>query len=269
MKIREYRRAASLEEAWALLGESKDNCVLGGGVFLHKTSRQINIAVDLVDCGLCYIRETDADVLIGAYTCLRDIETSPLIRREFGSAFTEVLRHLIGVQLRNHITIGAHVYARFGFSDIIPVLLALNAGICLFRHGGMTLKDFMRAEARTFKGDILTEIRIPKEGRKTKVQMMRNSYADYSILCLAVSRSGGDWIVVAGARPGGAAFAEGAMSRLRSAPVSAEAIPALAEEIAGEFRFGDNFRASAEYRKELCLVFARRALEELIPPYEA
>jgi CO/xanthine dehydrogenase FAD-binding subunit len=101
-----------------------------------------------------------------------------------------------------------------------------------------------------------------------KVQMMRNSYADYSILCLAVSRSGDDWIIVAGARPGGAAFAEGAMSRLKSTKVPVESIPALAGEIAGEFRFGDNLRSSAGYRKELCLAFARRALEELIPVYE-
>jgi CO/xanthine dehydrogenase FAD-binding subunit len=268
MQIREYRRAASLEEAWTLLQESKDNLILGGGVFLRKTKRRINIAVDLVDCGLNYIRETGAELLIGAYTCLRDIETSALLQREFGDVFREVLQHLIGVQLRNHITIGAHVYARFGFSDIIPLLLALNAGIRLFRRGEMTLKDFMGAEARTIKDDILTEIRIPREGRKTKVQMMRNSYADYSILCLAVSRSGDDWIIVAGARPGGAAFAERAMSRLGSAKVSGEAIPALAGEIAGEFRFGGNFRSSAEYRRELCRIFARRALEELLPAYE-
>lgn len=263
MEIKEYRKAASVEEAYGLLGQSGRNCIIGGCTFLRKTHRKINVAVDLSECGLSYIRETEREVLIGAYTSLRDAETSELLHREFGDIFTEALRHLIGVQLRTHITIGAHVYSRFGFSDLIPVLLSLHARVRLFRCGEMTLKDFMNADVQTIKGDILTELVLPKEGRAAAVQMMRSSYNDYSIFCLAVSRAGNDWIIAAGVRPGRAALAERAMECLKDAELTADCISALAEGIAREFRFGSNFRGSAEYRRELCAVFARRALEKL------
>jgi len=263
MEIREYRKAASLEEAYELLGKSRQNRIIAGCTFLHRTRLKINIAIDLSDCGLSYIRETEQEMLIGAYTCLRDMETSELLCREFGDVFTEVLKHLIGIQLRSHITIGAHVYSRYGFSDLIPVLLSLGARVRLYRCGEMSLKDFMNAEPITIKGDILTEIVLPKEGRKAKGQMMRNSYNDYSIFCLAVSRADDDWIIAAGAHPGRAALAERTMERLKGAELTTDAISAFVQEIPREFRFGSTFRASAEYQSELCSIFARRALEEL------
>jgi CO/xanthine dehydrogenase FAD-binding subunit len=160
------------------------------------------------------------------------------------------------------------VYSRFGFSDLIPALLSLNARVRLFRRGEMSLWDFMNAPLPAplpaVQKDILVEIILPKEGRKTKVQMMRNSYTDYSLFCLAVSRRANDWIIAAGVCPGRAVLAEGTMARLRD---SGEALPAnapaMAAGVAEELRFGDNGRASAAYRRELCVRFARRALEEL------
>lgn len=263
MEIKEYRRAASLDEAYALLSKSPQNCVLGGCTFLRKTQRAVNLAIDLTDLGLRYICETGDEVRIGAYTTLRDMELSPVIPAAFGTVFHEAFRHLIGVQLRTHITIGAHVYARFGFSDLIPVLLSLNTRVRLYRGGEMPLNDFLLAGAKDVKGDILIELIVPKEGRAAKVQMMRSSYNDYSILCLAVSRVGDDWIIASGARPSRAALAPETMAALRHTPPTPETIPALAQSVADEFRFGTNLRGSAEYRRALCAVFARRALEEL------
>lgn len=263
MEIREYRRAASLEEAYELIHKSKQNVILGGCTFLRKTGRKIGIAVDLRDCGLDYIRETDHEMRIGAYTCFRDLETNTRLYELFGNVFQEIFKHLIGVQLRNHITIGGHVYSRFGFSDLIPVLLSLHARVKLYRGGEMSLHAFMDADVKAVKGDILTEVILPKEGRKAFVQMMRSSYNDYSIFCLAVSRVDNDWIIAAGVLPGRAMLAEKAMEQLKKSDFSKDRIDQLVREITGEFRFGSNFRGSGEYREALCGVFARRALEQL------
>ena len=195
---------------------------------------KIGTAIDLSACGLDYIRETEEAVMIGAYTSLRDIETSAVILENFGPALREVLEHLIGVQLRNVITIGAHVASRFGFSDIIPTLLAMNASLRFYRGGVKSLWAYMNEDVP--ERDILVEIVLPKEGRRTKVQMMRLSYNDYSIFCLAASRVKENWINAAGVLPG---------------------------RITAEYRFGTNYRGTAEYRRTLCEVFARRAIEEL------
>lgn len=261
MRIREYARPESLEKAYDLLMKSKSNRILGGCTFLKRTHLNINTAIDLKDCGLSYIRETEDAVLIGAYTPLRDIETSKTISHEFGTMLSDVLEHLIGIQLRNIITIGAHVASRFGFSDIIPVLLSLDAHVRFFHSGEKSLWSFMQ-EKRPER-DILTEIILPKEERRGKAQTMRLSYSDYSIFCLAASRAGDDWIIAAGVFPGRARLAEKTMSLVNGTHVRKSDAAVLARDITDNYRFGSNYRASAEYRRELCLVFARRAIEEL------
>ena len=202
-----------------------------------------------------------ARVMIGAYTSLRDIETSAVILENFGPALREVLEHLIGVQLRNVITIGAHVASRFGFSDIIPTLLAMNASLRFYRGGVKSLWAYMNEDVP--ERDILLEIVLPKEGRRTKVQMMRLSYNDYSIFCLAASRVKENWIIAAGVFPGRAKLAEKTMSEMRDTPVTRGRAAELARRITAEYRFGTNYRGTAEYRRTLCEVFARRAIEEL------
>jgi CO/xanthine dehydrogenase FAD-binding subunit len=271
MEIKEYRRAASLEEAAELLQKSRRNRLLGGCTFLRRTRLSIQTGIDLIDLDLRYIRETAEDLRIGAYTSLRDMETSGILKKEYGDFFVKLLEHFVGVQLRSHITIGAHVYSRFGFSDIIPALLALNARLRLFRGGEMSLWDFMRAPCKSIRADILTELILPKEGRKAAVSMMRTSYNDYSLLCLAASCSGSGWIISAGARPGQAILAEKAMARLAEAAFAETirsgdraALAGFAAETAEECNLGSNMRASAEYRKELCAVFARRIITELL-----
>lgn len=261
MQIREYRKPATLEEAYALLTKGKTNRILGGCTFLKRTNIKIGTAIDLADCGLSYIRETEDMIAIGAYTSLREIETSEVLLREFGTVLREPLEHLIGVQLRNAITIGAHVASRFGFSDIIPTLLALNASVRFYHGGVKSLWDYMREDVP--EKDILVEVLLPKEGRRAKVQMMRLSYNDYSVFCLAMSRAGENWIVSAGVFPGRAKLAERTMAEMNAGHVTGADASILAEHIVSEYRFGSNYRGTAEYRRELCRVFARRAIEEL------
>ena len=264
MQITTYHKAASLGEAHALLQASPQNRLLGGCTFLRKTSLKINVAVDLSDCGLDYIRVCENEVHIGAYTSFRDIETSPVLQEDFGDIFKTALEHLIGVQLRSQITVGAHVFSRYGFSDLIPALLVLNARVRLYSAGEMRLDDFMRAGYKTLRGDILTELILPREKRLSQLHMLRNSYSDYSVFCLAASRLGDDWIIAAGARPGPAVLAGNTMEALKADRPGRDNIPDLARRITSEFVFGSNIRASAAYREQLCTVFARRALESLL-----
>lgn len=104
---------------------------------------------------------------------------------------------------------------------------------------------------------------LPKEGRRTKVQMMRLSYNELFHLCLAASRVKENWIIAAGVFPGRAKLAEKTMSEMRDTPVTRGRAAELARRITAEYRFGTNYRGTAEYRRTTCEVFARRAIEEL------
>ena len=131
---------------------------------------------------------------------------------------------------------------------------------------GLDAKDYEQAYVRYVETDFGADdvyIVLPKEGRRAKVQMMRLSYNDYSIFCLAASRVKENWIIAAGVFPGRAKLAEKTMSEMRDTPVTRGRAAELARRITAEYRFGTNYRGTAEYRRTLCEVFARRAIEEL------
>lgn len=264
MNIREYARPATLDEAYELIKKGRANRLIGGCTFLKRTKLNIKTAVDLMDCGLDYITEDNEAVHIGAYASLHEVETSQAVRQAAGSMLEEAMSHLIGVQLRNQIRIGAHVASRYGFSDIIPTLLALNARVCFFKGGEKTLWAYMQ-EKITPKTprDILTEIILPKENRRGKTQMMRLSYADYSIFCMSVSRAENGWILAGGNFPGPARLAEEVMAEMNQPGAFIGDPDYWAQKTADSFTFGSNWRGSAEYRRELCRIFTGRAIEEL------
>ncbi len=70
---------------------------------------------------------------------------------------------------------GGSVASKFGFSDIIPALLAVHADIVTFKGGRMSMQDYMTYRER----DILVEIRIPKVDVAVSVEALRISRGDF------------------------------------------------------------------------------------------
>jgi len=258
MKIKNYVKPASLEEAYTLLQASKKNRLLAGCTFLRMTDIYINTGIDILDLGLDYICEEEDCIRIGAATPLRKMECNEALHTCSDGAFADILQHLIGVQLRNSITIGAHVFCRYGFSEIITLLLAMDASVRLYHGAEMRLEDFLQAPRTR---DILLEIIIPLvKGRRTLVRSVRNSYSDYAILGIALTRSANGWRIAVGARPQRAACAKAAMEYLNTKSfVEGDEIKAAALA-AQELTFGSNLRASAGYRRTVC----RNLLEKMI-----
>ena len=261
MQIREYVRASDLEEAYRLLQMRNNNRIIGGCTFLKRTGLRIGTAVDLSGCGLDYIQEKDGYITVGAMTSLREIETSERLKYWYGDALSQATEHLIGVQLRNSITIGGHVASRYGFSDIIPTLLSLNAVLRFYHRGTITLEEYM--ELSRPQKDILIELLLPEVETKVCVKMMRKSYGDYSVFCLSCARAKEQWTIAAGALPSHARLAKKTMETMNHGTVRKSDAARLAESVTDEFVFGTNYRGSAEYRRELCRVFAKRSIEEL------
>ncbi|TCO74622.1 FAD binding domain-containing protein [Marinisporobacter balticus] len=70
---------------------------------------------------------------------------------------------IIGVQLRNLVTVGGTVYARYGFLDFITALLALNVSVELYKEGRMSLEEFLQ---KSVQNDILVKIILYKDDRR-------------------------------------------------------------------------------------------------------
>ena len=201
LKIKEYARAESLEQAYEW-NQKKSSCVIGGMLWLKMSSRNVGMAIDLSGLHLDQIREDEECFRVGAMVTLRELELHEGLNRYTQGAVKAALRDIVGVQFRNLATAGGSVFGRFGFSDVLTVLLAMDTSVKLYRGGELSLEEFL---GRKRDRDILEEIRIRKQpGFHMVYKAHRNSRTDFPVLNAAVSLEETGGKLVFGARALGA-----------------------------------------------------------------
>ncbi|MEG6523881.1 FAD binding domain-containing protein [Desulfotomaculum sp. 1211_IL3151] len=252
----------TIEEAYQILNEHTSNTILGGCAYLRLGSKKIRTAIDLANLHLDYIQEHPATIEIGAMATFRDLETHPALKNHFNGIIPHSVSSIIGVQFRNIVTVGATVYSKYGFSDLLTALLALDTEVKLHQGGSMTLADFLK---KPYPKDILTAISIQKNNCKAIYQDLRNSKSDFPILNTAVSCLDNQWRIVVGARPLKAEIASKASRELSDkAVIRAEDVKNAARGAAEELSFGTNLRGTAAYRRAMCSILVSRAITEVL-----
>lgn len=264
INIREYYAPSSIGESYELLKEKKKAVLFGGGAFIRMGSKNISTAIDLSKAGLNYIEEDEEYIKIGAMTTFGDIEHSEILKSYFNNTLAKSVREIVGIQLRNLVTVGGTVYSRYGFSDLITGLLAMEVKVNLYKQGAIALEEFLKNGP--MERDILESIWILKDNRKATFMSMRNSKGDYAILNVAVSKSNEKFRISVGARPERAILALDAMGYLNyiNDDISKENIIKAANIACEETHLGTNSRASDIYRKRICYILVKRALEEVL-----
>ncbi len=257
----DYIKPKSIDEAFEVFKLKKNAAIIGGGCYLRMGNRRIGLAIDLCDAGLNFIDDNEDTIEIGAMTTLRELETSQILSDSFGTVVSDSVKHIIGVQLRNIATIGATVFSKYGFSDPITALLALDAELVLYNSGKIKLEEYLKEDSR--RRDILEKIVLRKNIDGAAFQSMRNSQVDYAILNAAVSKKDGEYRIAVGARPRTGALAYKAMEYINSTEINEETAFKAGQIASQELVFGSNTRGSAEYRKELCKVMVKRAIMEV------
>ncbi len=245
--IRQFLCPSSLEEAYQALTAARNNTVLGGCMWLRLGRRAIGTAIDLSALGLDRITDTGDTIEIGAMVSLRQLETSELLYQQYGTLFRDAVSGIVGTQFRNTATVGGSVFGRFGFSDVLTALLALPAQVKLYHRGTVSIEEFA---AMPYEKDILECIILPKQAYAASYQHMRFQATDFPVLTCAVSCQDGVYRVSVGARPQKACLAYSGQTP-------------DAQAITDSLNFSSNMRASADYRRKICPVLIRRALEEV------
>ena len=248
--IQKYIRAQSLEEAYAL-NQSRRNRIVGGMLWLKMGHGSIDTAIDLCDLGLNTIEETEDAFLIGAMATLRDLELHPALNAYTGNAVQQAVKDIVGVQFRNLATVGGSIYGRFGFSDVLTLFMAIGAKVELYNGGVMSVEAFTHLPRE--HNDILVSVIVPKNVGRVAYLSQRNAKTDFPVLTCAVCESEDGMVCAVGARP---ALAE-CVKNLPDRPEEA------AEMVAEQLQFGSNLRAGAEYRRRICRVLVRRAMEAM------
>lgn len=249
MTIREYARPETVSEAF-MLCQKRSNAVMAGNMWLRMQRKVISTLIDLSGLGLDYVKEREDAFELGAMATLRGLETHEGLRRDYYNAFAHALGPIVGVQFRNTATVGGSVFARFGFSDISTLLLALGAGVRLHAAGEVPLSDF---QTLPFARDILLSVTVPKGARGVGYHALRRSATDIPLLSVAAVRTAAGLRVAVGARPGRAQLLyEGEM----------QLTAARRKALLDAMTFGGNMRARGAYRREVADVLVCRAVRD-------
>jgi len=274
----DYIAAKSLDEAISLLAKHKDDAkILAGGHSLLPAMKlrlmQPKVLIDLARIrDLSYIKEEGGQIRIGAMTTHFQVEISDLLRRSC-PLLPETASHLGDMQVRNKGTIGGSLAHSDPAADWPAAILALDAElVATSAKGDRVIKatDFFVEMMTTSlqAGEILREIRIPAaKGKPAQAYVkVRHPASGFAVVGVAVhlsldgSKCQSAAIGITGVSPK-AYRASKVESGLKGNTLDAKTVSAAAAHAADGVEVNSDLYASAEYRKQLAMVYTRRAIE--------
>lgn len=262
MNVNTYVVAESFEDAYQRLIENRKNKILGGGAWLKLSVKDVNQLISLEKLGLDQIQVNDQFIEIGAMVSLRDIEMNQAIKQYHSGILNEAISSIMGIAIRNLATIGGSVMGRFSFSDLMAVLLVMDAKVVLHKHGECLLETFL--SDRSYSEDILKSIIIPKRDTRGYYKKVAVTALDFSIVNLAILKDDGIKIAV-GSRPGMAKLAKKSMDYINQQDhINDEVIRKMAELAIEELELGQNIRGSKVYREALVETYLKRGLRQVL-----
>ena len=107
----------------------------------------------------------------------------------------------MGVQFRNLGTVGGRIYGRYGFSDVLTLLIGLDSYVELYKGGMIPLREFAKGKP---DNDILVQIIIKKHPVEMYYEAVRITQTDLPVLtcCGVHDKENGSYTISIGARPG-------------------------------------------------------------------
>jgi len=209
-----------------------------------------------------YVRDDGPVVRIGAMTRHARIEMDPLIAEAF-PLLAEAASVIGDVQVRNRGTIGGSIAHADPAADYLPVMLALGATFKTVSTSGersVAASEFFLGPLETAlaPGELLLEIELPKlpEGTGTSYLRLARLEGSFPLADAAAVVNGGPAVVAVGG-----ATATPFVLELED-PEGLDAVEEAART-AADSAFPD-LVATAEYRRAMAGIYARRAVQEAL-----
>jgi carbon-monoxide dehydrogenase medium subunit len=270
-----YKKARTLDEAVALLGEHKDARLLAGGQSLIATlNMRLSAPSVLIDIngigGLDKIEEKNGGVEIGALVRHVQAERSDVIAR-LAPLIARAMPHIGHAAIRNRGTLGGSIAFADPAAELPACLMALDGEVeATGPKGKRTIKaaDFFTGLFETALGpqEILTAIRLPAATKDTRVGFaeLARRHGDYAIVGLAASARGDG----KGLKDVRLSFfgAGDTPSRARKAEAALESGDVDAAVAALDLQPHDDVQATGAVKKHLAGVLLRRVAKQLMEP---
>jgi carbon-monoxide dehydrogenase medium subunit len=278
----DYVTPATLNEALSLLAEHQDDAkILAGGHSLIPAMKlRLAMPQMLIDIGrikdLAYISEEDTQIRIGAMTTHYQIESSTRLK-EICPVLPAAAVQIGDVQVRNKGTIGGSLAHADPAADWPAVMIALKAEIVAVGGNGervISADDFFVDLLTTAleAGEILREIRIPAPTGNygqayLKAAQPASGFAVVGVAAHIIRDTNGNCesasigITGVASKAYRASAVEGA---LIGTSLDEQAIANAAAKAADGVELNGDIYASADYRRHLVQVYARRAIAAAI-----
>jgi len=256
-----YHRPASATDAAAARKAAADGAYLAGGMTLLPTLKQRlarnSDVVDLAAAGLAGISRDGGTITIGAMSTHDSVATSSEVQSAI-PALAALAGGIGDPQVRNRGTIGGSIANADPAADYPAAVLGLNATVHTDRRD-IKADDLFTGmfETALDDGELITKVTFPVPAAAAYAKFA-NPASRYAIVGVMAAKTG-DGIRVAVTGAAGNAFRATAMEQALAGDFSAAAL----DGISVDADYNSDIHASAEYRRHLVGVMAKRAVGEI------
>jgi aerobic carbon-monoxide dehydrogenase medium subunit len=274
----DYYKPTTLTEALDLLGQFGETAkpLAGGQSLVPMMNMRLARPAQLIDLNglpeLNYLKLENGELRIGAMTRQRVLERSAIVAESW-PILREATRYVGHVQIRNRGTVGGSLVHAYPAAELPVVMTALEATMVLRSPQGERAVPasgfFVDAMTTSLKiGELLVEVRLPHAPPRTgwSFQEISRRYGDFALMGVAgllTLRADGTIerarLVFCGATPQSASKIEQQLAGERAESARFRDAANLA---ATDLQPDSDIHASAEYRKQVAKVLARRVLEQ-------
>jgi CO/xanthine dehydrogenase FAD-binding subunit len=271
--ITEYIRPDELETAWERIeaGGATIRVLSGGTDLTISAPPEVTTLVDVAGC-LDHDIEVQDDgwVRTGAMATLTAMLDDPYLAGYASGVVPEMMADVGNPLLRNISTIGGHL-ARGKLSDVIPVMVALDAEIAIYDGESRRLPLARYYEEGLHKTPhLVTDLLLPPLAQGTEAAFLRFARTSFDFpmlnVCCRAALAGPlvtDVRIVCGATPLRAQRGDGAEAWIREHGLNSRSIETAAKRAREEIVTKDGWVASSDYRKHLVEVLTERCLTEV------
>jgi carbon-monoxide dehydrogenase medium subunit len=286
MRDFELHNPNSLGETFDLLETYGDDAriMAGGTALILQMKQRLAQPEHVINLrrvpGLDRIEESTDDsggVRIGALCTQRQVEISPLLREKI-PLVSETFRRIATPRIRHMATVGGGLAHGDPSQDPPPTLIALGASVTLTSASGQRVLpveelfiDYFETDVQP--GEILTSLLVPPAPAGSGVAYLKflprtaDDYATVSVAAVVTPGEGNicrEIRIALGSVGVTAIHATEAEAILRGQPLTEENIRAAAAAVKDAVDPLDDYRGSAEYKRDMAEVFTRRAIQQAL-----
>jgi carbon-monoxide dehydrogenase medium subunit len=265
-----YHQPTRLDEALQLVARGATPVAGATGLFTAKNKPQGELC-DITRLGLSGMEVGSCRLSLGATVTLTQLGEASHLPGMEGALLRRAARAIASKPLRNAITVGGNLAHQVYWADLPVVLLALDAAVVVQRAGGASLTipvaDGLKSGRQPWESGLITEVVVPTHPGHWGFghERFTRTATDYPLASACVTLRRDDKVVrdvhvVVGAIAARAARLTEVEQVLEGNEPDDRTVQAATKKLAEVIHVGPNFRASADYRRELAGVLVRRAL---------